>query len=168
MRKVGSVSASSSCITAVFLFFSSGAWIGGRFNRYLRQVNISIFILTVFSGAASSDTRSWRWRYLLDQEKRRQIRNMFKANAVGFCTHFVFSPSPTAVGRPRMRSALPIVFHSDSLGRWQKACSWPWTRRAPRRKCDVAPLYPKQICEDVARFWTSPRSGCAGGRCCSF
>jgi len=76
-------------ITAVFLFFFFRSVDWREVYRYLRQVNISIFILTVFLAPLHLITRSWRWRYLLDQEKKDvKFVNMFKANAVGFAFNY--------------------------------------------------------------------------------
>ncbi len=76
-------------VTAVFLFFFFRSVDWEEVYRYLRQVNTSIFILTVFLAPLHLITRAWRWRYLLDQEKKDvKFVNMFAANAVGFAVNF--------------------------------------------------------------------------------
>lgn len=76
-------------LTAVFLFFFFRSVDWKEVYRYLSQVNLSIFILTVILAPLHLVTRAWRWRYLLIQEKKEvKFRNMFAGNAVGFAVNF--------------------------------------------------------------------------------
>ncbi len=76
-------------VTAVFLFFFFRSVDWKEVYRYLRQVNTSIFILTIILAPLHLVTRALRWRYLLDQEKKGvKFLNMFAANAVGFAVNF--------------------------------------------------------------------------------
>jgi len=76
-------------ITAVFLFFFFRSVDWKEVYRYLGQVKTSIFVLGVLLTPTHLITRSLRWRYLLDQEKKDiKFVNMFKANAVGFAFNY--------------------------------------------------------------------------------
>ena len=76
-------------LTAIFLFFFFRSVDWKEVYRYLSQVNLPIFILTIILAPLHLVTRAWRWRYLLIQEKKEvKFGNMFAGNAVGFAVNF--------------------------------------------------------------------------------
>jgi uncharacterized protein (TIRG00374 family) len=78
-------------VTAVFLFFFFRGMNWREVLRHLADVNVPIFILSIFLAPLHLLTRSIRWRYLMVHEKPSvTIANMFCANAVGFGVTSVF------------------------------------------------------------------------------
>jgi len=76
-------------LTAVFLFFFFRSVDWKEVYRYLSEVNLPIFILTILLAPLHLVTRALRWRYLLVQEKKDvKFWSMFAGNAVGFAVNF--------------------------------------------------------------------------------
>ena len=73
----------------LFFFFRSVNW--REVARYLRAVNIPLFILCVFLAALHLVTRSLRWDFLIRHEKKGvPFYSFFAANTVGFTVNSIF------------------------------------------------------------------------------
>jgi len=78
-------------LTAVFLFFFFRGVNWDEVIRYVRGVNVPLFILSLIVMPLHLLTRSLRWRYLMVHEKPDvKLVNMFRANAVGFGVTSIF------------------------------------------------------------------------------
>src|SRR4030067_2591061 len=78
-------------LTLVFLFFFFRSVDWREVARYLRAVNIPLFIVSVFLAPLHLVTRSLRWDYLIRHEKKGvPFYSFFAANTVGFTVNAVF------------------------------------------------------------------------------
>ncbi len=78
-------------LTVVFLFFFFRSVNWAEVFRYLGDINLLVFILSLLLVPLHLVTRSLRWRFLLVHEKMDvKFSSMFSANAVGFGVNFVF------------------------------------------------------------------------------
>jgi len=78
-------------LTVIFLFFFFRSVDWREVARYLRAVNIPLFILSVFLAPLHLVTRSLRWDYLIRHEKKGvPFYSFFAANTVGFTVNAVF------------------------------------------------------------------------------
>lgn len=73
----------------LYLFFRSVNW--GEVWASLVDINVPVFILAVLFIPTHVLTRAFRWKYLLQHEKRNtSLYNRFAANAVGFTVTLTF------------------------------------------------------------------------------
>jgi uncharacterized protein (TIRG00374 family) len=88
-------------LAAVFLFFFFRSVNWKEVYRYLSDVNLPIFILTILLAPVHLVTRAIRWRYLLVPEKK-DVRfwSMFAGNAVGFAVNFSLPGRVGEVAKP--------------------------------------------------------------------
>jgi uncharacterized protein (TIRG00374 family) len=78
-------------LTLIFLFFFFRSVDWREVARYLRAVNIPLFVLSVFLASLHLFTRSLRWEFLIRHEKKGvPFYSFFAANTVGFTVNFVF------------------------------------------------------------------------------
>jgi uncharacterized protein (TIRG00374 family) len=78
-------------LTIVFLFFFFRSVDWAEVARYLRGVNIPLFILSLILVPFHLVTRSLRWDYLIMHEKPGvPFASFFSANAVGFMVNYIF------------------------------------------------------------------------------
>ena len=78
-------------LTLVFLFFFFRSVDWREVVRYLRAVNVPLFIVTVFLAPLHLVTRSLRWDYLIRHEKKGvPFSSFFAANTVGFMVNSIF------------------------------------------------------------------------------
>ncbi len=88
-------------LTAIFLFFFLRSVDWKEVLGYLGEVNLPIFFLSVLLVPLHLITRSWRWYFLLVQEKKNiPISRMVYANTVGFAVNFVFPGRLGEIVRP--------------------------------------------------------------------
>ncbi|MBN2206284.1 MAG: flippase-like domain-containing protein [Candidatus Aminicenantes bacterium] len=78
-------------LTAVFMYFFIRSVPWGEALRYLTDINVPLFVLSIVLVPLHLLTRGFRWRYLLLHEKP-DVRtyNLFAANAVGFTVNLIF------------------------------------------------------------------------------
>lgn len=78
-------------LTAVFMYFFIRSVPWTEALRYLTDINVPLFILSIVLVPLHLFTRGYRWRYLLLHEKP-DVRtyNLFAANAVGFTVNLIF------------------------------------------------------------------------------
>jgi len=78
-------------LTAVFVYFFGRSVKWGDVLRYVRGVNVPLFLLLFPFALVHFYTRAVRWRYLLVHEKKNvRFSNMANANIVGFTITFIF------------------------------------------------------------------------------
>jgi len=78
-------------LTGIFLFFFFRSVDWAEVVRYLRSVNIPLFILSIVLVPLHLVTRSLRWDYLIRHEKPGvPFSSYFAANTVGFTVNYIF------------------------------------------------------------------------------
>lgn len=89
------------CLTVVFLFFFFRRVEWGEVFRYLGHIDVPVFILTILLVPLHLFTRSWRWRFLLEQEKKNiPLSSLVYATTVGFSVNFIFPGRVGELVRP--------------------------------------------------------------------
>ncbi len=78
-------------LTVVFLFFFFRSVKWGEVLRYITDINVPFFVLSIVLVPVHLFTRGYRWKYLLIHEKPNvRVYNLFAANAVGFTVNLIF------------------------------------------------------------------------------
>ena len=78
-------------VTLVFLFFFFRSVDWAEVGRYLRGVNVPLFVLSIVLVPFHLVARSVRWDYLIRHEKRGvPFFSFFSANTVGFTVNYIF------------------------------------------------------------------------------
>jgi uncharacterized protein (TIRG00374 family) len=78
-------------LTGIFLFFFFRSVKWAEVARYLRGVNIPLFIVSLVIVPLHLVTRSLRWDYLIMHEKSGvPFASFFAANSIGFTVNFIF------------------------------------------------------------------------------
>jgi len=88
-------------LTAVFFYFFVRSVQWGDVARYVKGVNLPLFLLLFPFATLHFFTRGLRWRYLLVHEKKDvRYSSMVAANVVGFTITFVFPGRIGEVAKP--------------------------------------------------------------------